>query len=259
MKKDVNIRVANPSGNITIYVMDRFARSEYAAVARGLLAREELEGEQVAFVTGPNSMEMCGLEFCGNASRAFAYMISETPAHDTAQPFTVTVDVSGTDKPVDVLVDHKAGLARVTMPPHVSATPWGAPRGTLVDLGGIMHLVLEEVAPSDELFYRLRDEIAAEYDPPGIGVMFCCGEQVTPIVYVRDVDSVYHEGSCCSGCASVAIARSLGRPDGSYTYELKQPAGTLFASAAVAGGNVTGLWIDGIVTLSDPQTVTVEV
>jgi hypothetical protein len=29
--------------------------------------------------------------------------------------------------------------------------------------------------------------------------------------------------------------------------------------AAVTGGNVTGLWIDGIVTLSEPQTVTVDV
>ena len=281
MEKDIRIQIANPSGNITIFVLDRFARSQYAAVARGLLAREELEGEQVAFVTGPHSIEMSGLEFCGNASRAFALMIagfetasavsaeqetasphppgsSAHPSPTSAQPHTITINVSGADAPVNVLVDPAAGRSAVSIPLHRWSTAWDEPCGTLVALGGIMHLVLEDVEPSLETFLRIRERITSEYDPPALGVMFCSDNKVTPIVYVRDVNSIYHEGSCCSGCASVAIARSIGRPDGRYDYELVQPAGTLTASAEVTGGNITGVWIDGTVELSPPQTITLD-
>ena len=78
MKKKIKIIVADPAGNITIFVKDHFDRSEYTQVARQLLEMKELRGEQVAFILDTSScgraqgkMEMCGLEFCGNASRSF--------------------------------------------------------------------------------------------------------------------------------------------------------------------------------------------
>ena len=41
MKKNIDIIVANPSGNITIFVKTPVPRSEYQAVASQLLAMEE--------------------------------------------------------------------------------------------------------------------------------------------------------------------------------------------------------------------------
>ena len=84
MSKNLDIIIADSSGNITIMVLTPVERNEYKNVAQQLLDMEELGGEQVAFVLSAPadtdagqpivpSMEMCGLEFCGNASRAFAF------------------------------------------------------------------------------------------------------------------------------------------------------------------------------------------
>ena len=50
MKKTINITVADPAGNITIFVKDRFDRKYYPTVANQLLDIEELKGEQVAYI-----------------------------------------------------------------------------------------------------------------------------------------------------------------------------------------------------------------
>ena len=74
MKQNISIRVVNPAGNITIFVLDKFERSQYQKIATQLLAHKEFGAEQVGFVLDDNTMEMCGLEFCGNASRAFGLL-----------------------------------------------------------------------------------------------------------------------------------------------------------------------------------------
>ena len=77
MKKNIRVRVADASGNITIFVLDKFQRNQYQDIATQLLSMEALGGEQVAFVTGKNSMDMCGLEFCGNASLSLAAWLAK--------------------------------------------------------------------------------------------------------------------------------------------------------------------------------------
>ena len=71
----IKVRVADPAGNITIFVTTPVEREKYPAVARQLLARKDLKGEQVGFIEkkarGGFRMEMMGREFCGNASRGF--------------------------------------------------------------------------------------------------------------------------------------------------------------------------------------------
>ena len=90
MTQKLDIIVFDPAGNTTIMVLTPVPRSQYAETAKKLLEidfgpqcswREVAFGEQVAFiveeknqdVTETPIMEMCGLEFCGNASRSYAY------------------------------------------------------------------------------------------------------------------------------------------------------------------------------------------
>ena len=72
----IKVRVADPAGNITIFVTTPVAREKYPSISRQILARKELKGEQVGFIErkdqGGFRMEMMGGEFCGNASRSFA-------------------------------------------------------------------------------------------------------------------------------------------------------------------------------------------
>ncbi|MBQ6622414.1 MAG: metallopeptidase family protein [Mogibacterium sp.] len=264
MKRSLRIRVADPAGNITIFVLDPVRREDYAPVAQALLAMREFRGEQVAFVTGEDSMEMCGLEFCGNASRSFALMVAEARAiqfaDSAASPAkqTVTVHVSGSDVPLSVETIPEISYTKIRMPLHRRILTLKGLPGQLVDFGGIAHLVTKGLDASDEFFAEARFRIEEALNPPALGVMFCRGEEMTPVVYVRDVDTIYYEGSCGSGTTAYAIAHATGKPDGLYRYAVRQPAGTLVSSAEVTGRVVTSVWIEGEVGLSDPVTVEID-
>lgn len=259
MKRTIRVQVANPAGNTTIFVHDPVPQEHYSSVGRQLLDMEELEAEQVAFITGDRSMEMCGLEFCGNATRSFALL--KALQEEKEEPFTMTVDTSGVAVPVRVDLDPAKKWCRLHMPTPKSIRVLEDGTG-IVDMDGIIHMVVRNVPASREVFDQFKDEINAKYDPPAMGVMFLKeteeGYIMTPFVYVRDVDSTYEEGSCGSGSAAAAGALAVGNPTGEYQYLLKQPAGTITASAAVKDGVVEEVCIEGDVSYDEILAVTVD-
>ena len=263
MDQKIRVRVADASGNITIFVLDPFARGDYQKVATQLLAMEELEAEQVAFIAGPNSMEMCGLEFCGNASRSFALMLAEErQVEGTAK---IQVQVSGCNEVLGVDVDPANNYTRIKMPlpvsvSHMEHTGIDFLEGAcLVDMDGIVHAVVTDVDPSEENFVLAKDYINAVYGPPAMGVMFYDSHHnaMTPVVYVRDVDTTYFEGSCGSGSTAVAAAFTTEEKAGTFQFELKQPAGTLIATIEKAHGEIVAIYIQGPIRLGNIQEVTV--
>ncbi len=266
MKKDIEIIVANPSGNITIFVKTPVPRSEYQTVAQQLLAMDAFAAEQVAFILpqipGSESgvdgaMEMCGLEFCGNASRSFALMLARE-AGETGM-VKKTVLVSGCAEPLTVELDVDSHRAKVRMPNPLSCEK--KQECTIVDFGGILHIIVEDLPPEKEIFNLLRDRVYDQLNPPAMGVMFwdSAEKKLTPVVYVKDVDTTYFEGSCGSGTTALAAAFALGQPDGVYTWTIPQPAGTIDATAVVKDGRAAELYIDSPVEIGPLQTVEVEV
>ncbi|MBQ8564143.1 MAG: hypothetical protein IJ443_09695 [Firmicutes bacterium] len=264
MKKNIDIIVANPSGNVTIFVKTPVPRSEYQTVATQLLAMEEFGAEQVAYILQNPSvpgvdgaMEMCGLEFCGNASRSFGLILArEAGEMGTALK---TVLVSGCDKPLTVELDMDMSGAKIRMPNPLSCEK--KQECTIVDFGGILHVIVENLPPEREIFDLLRDRVYEQLDPPAMGVMFWDAKEkkLTPVVYVKDVDTVYFEGSCGSGTTAMAAAFSLGRDDGTYSWSIPQPAGTIDVTAVVKDGHAVEISIDSPVELSHVITVEVDV
>lgn len=265
--RKVDYFVANPAGNITIFVVSPAERSEYQEIAKKLLAIDELHGEQVGFIKEGNRMEMCGLEFCGNASRSFALWYAQNRAGIDGKG-KVTVDVSGADAPIDVEIDTITNYTKIEMPMPKQVLNWcevgsDGIDGVLVDLGGIMHLVLWDVTASEDLFNKYKNEINEKYNPPAMGVMFVNKKtlEMTPVVYVRDVDTTYFEGSCGSGSVATAVALSLEKAAGAHSFELTQPAGKIVASvvkgaetsASVAG--IEKVYIEGPVELGKEQSI----
>lgn len=90
-----------------------------------------------------------------------------------------------------------------------------------------------------------------------MGVMFCDTKAgtMTPVVYVKDVDSTYFEGSCGSGSTAVAIAFAEKEKEGSFSYTLSQPAGTITATVEKAEGKIQAVYIEGPVSLNPVQQV----
>lgn len=280
MGKKLDVLVADCSGNITIMVLTPVDRSDYKVVAQALLDNEAMCGEQVAFVVpgdlNDDKMEMCGLEFCGNASRAFALYTAASTNKLDAGYGEVSVSVSGCDVPLAARV-HDAevvpgsmacdAVVEMDMPVPVSARELTGAElgiskgGLLVDMDGISHLILTDVAPSAALFDDVKARIYEDIDPdmPAFGIMFCdtVNELMTPVVYVRDVDSTYFEGSCASGSVAASYALSKDAADGIHRYTLKQPEGALYTSVVKEKGRIEGISLKGLVTLSDIVSVEV--
>lgn len=280
-KRTIRITVANPAGNITIFVHDKFDRTEYTKVAEQLLAMSELAAEQVAFILdapecgrAEGRMEMCGLEFCGNASRSFGLLLArELGIKGDGKVF---VDVSGADEILTVEVNTDSNYTRIKMPAYqaiklvdmcdVFAGDYAENTGKLkavkaVDFGGIIHFILPDVGANAENFEKIKSFVYGNSNPPAFGAMFydTKTEKLTPVVYVKDVDSTYFEGSCASGSASCAIAFGSEKPDGDYCFTLSQPAGTINASVEVRGGKVRASYIEGSITIDAPIEVEIEI
>lgn len=257
----IQIIAADPAGNKTIFVLTPVARKHYQKIASYLLSLKEFGAEQVAFVLPDvpddpsihGRMEMCGLEFCGNASRTFALI--QAKKLGLSGHHTIRVQVSGCEKPLDVEVDTDTNDTKIQMPTPLSITTWK--NDILVDLGGILHLVTTNKDPEPAVFESLKEQLVKEYDPPALGVMFFQPENrnLTPVVYVADVQTTYFEGSCASGTVAVIAALTHACPSGDYSYVIRQPQGELTASIQKGKEEINSVFIQGPVTMEHPVAI----
>lgn len=263
MKEKIKILTADPAGNITIFVLDHFDQRYYQIVASQLLSREDMDAEQVAFIAGPDTMHMCGMEFCGNASRAFALMLAKQ--RGICGYGQVMINVSGCARPLMVEVNTDNNFTRIEMPPPLTVQPFAdasLPENSwLVDMDGIIHVVVCDLPATLENFNTIKEEINRRFDPPAMGVMFydTGASRLTPVVYVKDVDSTYFEGSCGSGTTAVAAAFSAEESDGTFRFTLPQPAGTITATVEKDHKQIKAIYIEGAVSLGPVTEVEVDI
>jgi histidine racemase len=265
MNKTINILIANPAGNKTIFVLDHFNRSEYMNVANKLLAIPEISAEQVGFITTPKGlelgrMEMCGQEFCGNASRSYALYLAKLQGIKGVG--LITVNVSGSDQSLEVEVDTNTNFTRISMPlpSKILSFPVNFSHDSqLVIFDGIIHLIVFNKPATIELFNDLISKIQKQYNGPAIGVMFydTANHFLTPVVWVRDINSTYFEGSCGSGSVATAAILSKDFIDGIYTFMLPQPKGILEISITKEDGSIKNAYLQGIVELGNPLQVSI--
>lgn len=251
----LNVLRADPAGNITLFVLDPVPVGDRAGIAARIMALPGTDVEQVGYLCPPvtggaGRMEMAGGEFCGNATRAFGML--------TAQKLgglpQVLVEVSGCEALVSVDVDwsNRTAKAQMPLPRCVSRVEVDGHPGTLVDLGGIAHLVVEDVLPNLEFFDRAEPLFGAFPEADAYGVVFLNGERMTPLVKVPAAGTLVWEGSCGSGSLAAAAAQSMTAPDGPFARTYVQPAGTVEASVIRQNGKVVSAWIGGPVTLDPP-------
>ena len=74
---------------------------------------------------------------------------------------------------------------------------------------------------------------------------------MTPVVYVKDVDTTYFEGSCASGTVAAAYALATTLEDGTHQLNLQQPGGTLCTTTIKKENRIEKISLSGIITLSD--------
>ena len=251
---------ADPAGNITLFVLDPVPRADRIAAAIRLMALPGMEAEQVGFrcpplFGGAGRVEMAGGEFCGNAARAFGMLL----ARELGGLSQVQVEISGCSHPVTVEVDETQGAARAEMPLPRSVRPASADgcSGTLVDLTGIAHFVVEGVPPSLDFFRNAESLFSQLSGLEAYGVIFLdpSSGTMTPLVKVPSAGTLVWEGSCGSGSLAAAIAQSQHIADGAFAQSYLQPSGVIQAAVTRRNGVAVSAWIGGPVTLDPPITV----
>jgi len=267
MVNKINILTANPDGNKTIFVLDHYERTEYKNIANKLLDIKEIGAEQVGFIIPaaglePARMEMCGQEFCGNASRSYALYLAKLVGING--PGSVTIRVSGIDEDLEVEVDTSSNYTKISMPVPTNIVHFPlmhSPDAQLAIFNGIMHLVVFDKSATLDSFNKLKSSILKQYSSPAIGVMFynTANVSLTPVVWVRDINSTFFEGSCASGSVATAAVLSKDFEDGTYTFKLPQPEGTLEITIIKENNIIKKAFLQGKVELDDATQIVITI
>jgi diaminopimelate epimerase len=218
-------------GNATaIRVIEQaLSRSEYERDGTILMAETEPRGaEQCGFLVLPDRhLEMSGGEFCGNASRAAAVLFS---IFDGVED--VSFSVSGFNGTVVGRVSRfseKKFLAQCKFPglpaESQNVIVLGNQPATLIDLGGIVHVVIDAPFPEKpEKYQAAHRAICKELHLEGrdaVGVVWISQDAgvvtMHPVVWVRAINTFFYETSCGSGTIAVGKttnARRVIQPTG---------------------------------------------
>lgn len=253
-----NIVIANPTNNITAIVLDYVDKEDYLYVANKILNISELNVEQVGFVKPPIlggelRIEMMGGEFCGNALRSFGMLVAK---ENGLKEGTISVEISGSNKPLDVYINALNGTVKASMPLHKSIKEIYINKfikASIIMFEGIYHVIVENLDCSLEKFKEIKEYIMNRYNIEALGVMFLDRNNmsITPVVYVSNTESIIFENSCGSGTVATAIYLSQSNKDDICRYAIKQPGGVIESEIYKKDGSIRSINIRGKVDISD--------
>jgi diaminopimelate epimerase len=269
----LDIIVASPAGNTTIFVITPVSRILYQNVAEKLLSLERYHGEQVAFIIpspenkgSDGRIEMAGLEFCGNATRSFGLILAKQKLLRGKQEFSL--EISGTKEPLDVSVDTYSGEASVSLPLPLSIetlSPDDFPLlrdSIMVKMDGITHIIVRDIAAEMETFDSIKEYVMKNEEIPALGVMFYDSSKdfMTPIVHVPGINMTYFENSCGSGTAAFACAAALAdKKTTSYKKKVSQPGGDITVTVTKKENTIESVEISGPVRIGPVISLDIKV
>jgi len=257
----------SPGGNITVLVFTEVQRKRQPDVARHIMALMP-DVEQVGFVEKPDNpqaaarLQMMGGEFCGNATRALAWVLTkknwpELAPHDG----NVVLEVSGAKRLLNAQIT--GSMVRVEMPiKHELESVRQIRDRTVVDLEGISHVIVYQSPDSDarEKADRLLAELGLQ-EIEAAGVLYCepreDGIYMTPFVWVRDTATLIQETACASGTVCVALAEAAASRDTQTDLRVYQPSGGFIrAFVEIADGKFSQAFIEGPVEILEESEIT---
>jgi histidine racemase len=230
MSSMVVITAAGGNGTAIEIIDDPLTRMEYSSRGRLLGENaEKLGTEQAGFIVlSQGHFEMAGGEFCGNASRAAAVLFSELRnARDVS--FTVSGFKGVVHATVDKRADGKYSVYCRFPGMSVDVRPAKSRGRTVdvVDLGGIVHVVIEDKFPAQqdtyqEIHHRLTEELNLR-ERDAVGVVWVERKddsvEIHPVVWVRSVDTFFYESSCGSGAIAACAVTGVS--------DIVQPTGKI--------------------------------
>ncbi|MEI2283703.1 diaminopimelate epimerase [Paenibacillus polysaccharolyticus] len=265
MKQEIDFIKCSPTQNMTLLVRTDHASEHYSDIASSLMSYDHVHAEQVGFIKQTRRpeavarLEMAGGEFCGNACMALAAHIAAEAGLEKQASMNIKLDVSGTERLISCQVKRREHRydCRVTMPvpdqiERRKITFEGMElEMVIVRYAEFIHIVIE-VQHVDDLMKRKAEHLARllglTMGDKMIGVLLYhpATQEMAPLIYVPQLDSLIWERGCGSGTASVGAYQAWLRQS-EVTQSVKQPGGAIKVTAQWGSQGVKAITIEGTV------------
>ena len=213
----IEYKILNPGGNKTALVRSTNFTDKQKCLINRLIMEKYFEVEQVGFLSNEtNRLEMAGGEFCMNATRCAVYEYSKENED------SIEISVSGTNKNLmgRVLNNNKVEI-KLDISKNIDELIEVQNDFTLVKIDGILIVIFNE-EKSKEYIRKLKDneELAKkelkefmsksiQTNEKAIGIMLLEKVldkiKINPVVWVKDIDTVFYETACGSGSLATAM------------------------------------------------------
>ncbi|MBD1381798.1 diaminopimelate epimerase [Metabacillus arenae] len=265
MKLEIDFIKCNPTQNMTILVKTIHPFEEYTNIASKLMSYDSVNAEQVGFIEKSTKKEvaahlkMAGGEFCGNACMALAGYIASNKGLRQNDSEEIVLEVSGTDELVMCRVIKKIDeyYCQVTMPipkkieQRVITYDGSDLEIFIVRYREFIHIVIEVEQFNKavrEKAQTLAKLLGVTLEANLIGILLYKPEsdELAPLIYVPDLDTMIWERGCGSGTASLG-AYLAWKKKGRVSAQAKQPGGTIQVVADWNKEKLQSLKIEGTV------------
>ena len=231
----IKYKILNPGGNKTALINGNEYTKNQKKLINKMIMDKYSQVEQVGFLSNKiNRLEMAGGEFCMNATRCAIYEYSKENKEK------VGLSVSGTNKKLvgRILNDNKVEI-KLDIGKNIDDLIEIKNDFTCIKIDGILIAVLDE-EKSKKYIQKLRENeektknelkelmiTKLKCKEKAIGIMLLEKEigkiKINPIVWVKEIDTVFYETACGSGSLGTAIYNYLKNKD--KKIELVQPSG----------------------------------
>ncbi len=232
---EIKYKILNPGGNKTALINGNEYTKNQKKLINKMIMDKYSQVEQVGFLSNKiNRLEMAGGEFCMNATRCAIYEYSKENKEK------VELSVSGINKKLvgRILNDNKVEV-KLDIGKNIDDLIEIKNDFVCVKIDGILIAILEE-EKSKKYIQKLRENeenaknelkqlmiIEINSKEKAIGIMLLEKEtgkiKINPIVWVKEIDTVFYETACGSGSLGTAIYNYLKNKD--KKIELVQPSG----------------------------------
>lgn len=254
-----------PGGNDTALVLKKDFTAEEKKAINDVILKNDTSIEQVGFVDADKlpELQMAGGEFCGNATRSAAFY------YLNGKPGKTEVIVNGKDVinagvyengdawceiPLyhgnDVFVEKEPGIYQVKMNGMVS----------IVIQEDVASLYLQDKSQLKSVALKFIDKYELR-ENEAVGIMFLERTEelkIHPVVWVRDINTLYYETGCGSGTTATAMVEAFLKKE-NQKLEIVQPSGlAITAEITIENEKVVKAVISGKVN-TDNKVVAIDV
>jgi histidine racemase len=270
MMKDItkkySIALLSPGGNDTALVAGIVSKDARKQINAAIMKKYS-NVEQVGFYKySQNSniytLEMAGGEFCGNATRALAYLVLNGKKED------ISVRVSGTNQILQAGTTNDTNTyTYIPITKGLDAIEKLKPNVYKISLDGITHVVtfIDKKYSAEVLMDKAKAILSRTNlltTSVAAGVMFVrknsCGTYLLdPVVWVREIKTIFYETACASGTTALALLLAKNNRQSTIKISVRQPSkATLTALINNSSTGFISARIEGKVTLLRKEVFT---